>query len=91
MSKFTKLVNGVEVELEEHEVLEMVEEWNFKKTEQDKIAYKIARVSEYPAIGDQLDAIWTLLKEKNLIGVDTDAKMVYNEIENTKLKHPKPE
>ena len=47
---------------------------------QDPDAYKFARVKEYPAIGDQLDALWK--------GGDAAAEMLAK-VQAVKVKYPK--
>jgi hypothetical protein len=49
--------------------------------------YAEARRSEYPDIGDQLDALWSfVVMQKNL---PPDTKKILDEITATKIKYPK--
>ena len=47
---------------------------------QDPNSYKYARASEYPSIGDQLDALWKG-------GADAEAMLV--KVQAVKIKYPK--
>ena len=65
---FDKDGNKVEIDLA------LVNAW------QDPDAYKFARAREYPAIGDQLDALWK--------GGDAAAEMLAK-VQAVKVKYPK--
>lgn len=49
--------------------------------------YAEARRSEYPSIGDQLDALWKTLSTQNL---PKETRDLLDRIEATKRKYPKP-
>jgi hypothetical protein len=55
--------------------------------------YKEKRASEYPDIGDQLDAIWKQINQDRLNGKDLvqEADDLLGSILATKAKYPKPE
>lgn len=59
----------------------------------EKYRYKQLRADEYPAIGDQLDAIWKELNARRLKGenLTQDADDMLGQILAVKRKHPKPE
>lgn len=50
--------------------------------------YRQARKDEYPDIGDQLDAIWGILRSLKL---PKDAQDIVDEIGRIKRKYPKPQ
>lgn len=51
------------------------------------VSYREHRSAAYPAIGDQLDAIW-----KAIAGGDmTEAEKMMEKIQSVKLAHPKPQ
>lgn len=50
--------------------------------------YRDARKTEYPDVGDQLDAIWGILRSLKL---PKDAQNLVDEIDRIKRKFPKPQ
>ena len=90
MATFTKIVNGEVIELSEEEIQELVDSWNDNDANMRKIQYQHERRSLYPSFGDQLDAIWKALSAGNLVHLDKDTEICYNNITNIKLLHPKP-
>ena len=85
-----KIVNGEQVPLSEQEILE----FNARAaSHQEEIIqynnnkYKNDRASEYPSIGDQLDALWHAMDA----GEIPVASNFYNSIKAVKGKYPKPE
>lgn len=53
--------------------------------------YKQKRVSEYPEIGDQLDAIMKWVAGENEITVTPELKSIAMKCMSVKAKYPKPE
>jgi hypothetical protein len=49
--------------------------------------YAEARREDYPDIGDQLDAIWAVLKTQNL---PKETRDLLDRVEAVKRKYPKP-
>ncbi len=95
---YTKLVNGVRVELTREEIEDRQAE---EQAEQEKQAqyeqtekYRDDRRAEFPAFGDQADAI-----HKQLIAIleaypeleDPEYKKVKDQVLAVKAKYPKPE
>lgn len=70
-----QVVKGNQVVKDEQEILRMEEEYN-------SIIYQQQRASEYPPIGDQLDALWK--------GGDAAEEMLAR-VQAVKTKYPKPE
>lgn len=58
---------------------------------QHKEDYRQRRKSEYPATGDQLDAVYKLAIALQQVGIDLpdDVTAWINEIESIKAKYPK--
>lgn len=48
--------------------------------------YREARKTEYPGIGDQLDALWKVLRTLSL---PPEAQVIVDEIDRVKRKYPK--
>ena len=90
LNMLTRLVNGKPVELTSQEETELNEEWAINDEErQNYIAfekYKDDRASEYPEIGDQLDALWHAMDDGRL----TKIAEFYDPIKIIKDKYPKP-
>jgi len=57
-----------------------------------KPTYQELRREEYPAIGDQLDAIWKELNYRRMNGdnLTADADLMLGKILSVKAKYPKP-
>ena len=58
-----------------------------------KTEYQRTRAAEYPAVGEQLDAIWKELNQRRLNGEELvqDADDMLGKILNVKKENPKPE
>jgi thymidylate synthase len=93
----TKIINGNENQMSPEEESQIRDEWaaNDAAKAADEIAngYKTRRVSEYPAISDQIDSIYKALLHLQDNG--TDIGMVGSEwlesIRAIKEKYPKPQ
>ena len=62
-------------------------------TDEDEIAFREARQSAYPPVGDQLDAIWTYLAQEKAAGrvLAMEANVMLDRVLAAKAKVPKPE
>ena len=67
--------------------------WAEWQAEQDANAYKASRAAEYPAIGDQLDALFKHLNYRRTQGDELvqDLDDVIGSWLSVKAKYPKPE
>jgi hypothetical protein len=81
MPRFHTTANGPVPFTAEEEAARDAEEAAWA-AEQAKIRYQRQRAAEYPAIGDQLDALWK--------GGDAAAAMLA-QVQAVKTKYPKPE
>lgn len=61
------------------------------KADEDSKSYVQKRLSEYPSVGDQLDAIWKELNYRRLNGetLTQESDNILNKILAVKSKHPK--
>lgn len=97
MSDLYKLRNGEKIKMSKNEADELrafhVAFADKKKKYIEEEKYRDDRTSEYPPIGDQLDALWKQINQWRLNGdpliQDTDA--ILNKILAVKEKYPKPE
>ncbi len=64
-----------------------------EQVELAKTQYQRDRAEEYPAIGEQLDAIWKELNQRRLNGeqLTPEADAMLGKILNVKEENPKPE
>jgi hypothetical protein len=86
MATLFKYVNGQLVEMTPEETLATIREHTENEALANARLYIERRVSEYPPIGDQLDAIWKWLADQP---IDKEAKIMYNRIKEIKEKYPK--
>ncbi len=90
-----KFVDGVEVPLTEEETAafeaEQKKASNYKKSKEYRLSLTRAkRASEYPDIGDQLDAIMKWIAGENEISVTPELKSLAMQCMSVKSKHRKP-
>ena len=78
-------VNSVPIPLIKVVNYEITEEKPQELVESEANQYKQLRQSEYPPVGDQLDALW-----KAHGGDTTEADALLVKIKGVKAKHPKP-
>lgn len=52
--------------------------------------YRLKRKNEYPDVGDQLDALWSIVTALSKGNLPEDVQDVANAIAAVKLKYPKP-
>ena len=94
--KLHKIVNGKTVDLSEEEVAELKDRWaeaDAQRAKRALLRYRRDREKEYPAIGDQLDAI---LKQLNYMQMNKQTDLI-KEMDKivtdwlaVKRKYPKP-
>jgi hypothetical protein len=85
----TKTVNGQEVPLTAQEEAEIVAKealWAQQQSDNKKVEYINKRITEYPSIQDQLNALWDAMDK----GEIPKANAFYNSIKAVNDKHPKP-
>jgi hypothetical protein len=85
----TKTVNGVEVPLtaaEEADIAAKEASWTQEKSAYSKVQYLDQRAAAYPAIQDQLLAIWNSMDT----GEIPQSKAFYNAIKTVNDKYPAP-
>lgn len=61
--------------------------WGKVKKSREDVSYKEKRAKEYPPIGDQLDAIWEELEQRELLAKAADD--ILKAILSVKQKYPK--
>lgn len=81
-----KYIDGKAVELTLQEKKERQQLELAARSRRNKIEYRLNRASEYPPIGDQLDAII-----KKLCGNGTEFDELCDLVQSIKQKYPKPE
>ena len=60
------------------------------EAESGRTAYARARVTEYPSVGDQLDALWKIVTAMQAMAdIPAEAGAVMQIIQDVKHKHPK--
>lgn len=66
---------------------------SFKSPPKEPVPYDVLRRSDYPTIGDQLDALWKVINQMRLDGLNIpqDADDLLGQILAVKKKYPKPE
>ena len=86
----TKNVNGIDIPLTASEESDIIKEWESNKLALAAIAYRLERAAAYPAITDQLDAMWKILHANPNLLAPTDAQAISDQIQQVKALYPKP-
>lgn len=85
-------VNGTQIEVSPEEEARIRASWETEKARRASVNYKGQRRREYPDIGEQLDALWKIINQLRLEGVNIpqDGDDMLGRILTIKKKHPKP-
>ncbi len=86
----TKMVDGVSVQMTPEEEAEIRAEWAAWDTMYQATKYGEDRRANYPALGDQLDALWKIIRNNPNILVPDEAQAIDNQIQQIKSNFPKP-
>lgn len=91
-----RMVDGIEIELSRDESDALYAEWDQYdlevKEREEKFSHIDKRISEYPYIGDQLDALikqFEYMRDYNKLFLVPDMTKILNQVTNVKMKYPK--
>ncbi len=86
-----KNVNGVNMPLTKEEVAQRQVDEDAWLEYQAENGYKEERVSAYPPLSDQLDAIWKVIQSNPDLAIPVDVQAISDQIVQVKEDFPKPE
>lgn len=88
-----KIVNGKVVQLTREEITQIQAkeaEWEFHRAERERDRVRSTRADKYPAIGDQLDALYKFLDAKAGVPADSDLGEILARWKRVKDENPLP-